>query len=79
IDGETLGARIRRRGPLPPAEAERLVREIGWALGYAHSHGVLHRDLTPENILIERDTGRALLVDFGLAHQVDDVSGSTLG
>lgn len=70
IDGETLGARIRRRGPLPPDEAERVVRELGWALGYAHQCGVVHRDLTVENVLLERDTGRALLADFGLAAEV---------
>lgn len=79
IDGETLGARIRRRGPLLPAEVERLVREVGWALGYAHSHDVIHRDLTPENILIERDTGRALLVDFGLAQFRSDETQLTMG
>lgn len=67
IDGETLGARVRRRGPLPSAEVERVTREVGWALGYAHSRGVIHRDITPENILLERGTDRALLVDFGLA------------
>lgn len=67
IDGETLGARIRRRGPLAPDEAERVLREIAWALAYAHQCGVVHRDLTPENVLLERETGRALLADFGLA------------
>jgi serine/threonine-protein kinase len=69
VDGETLGQRVRRRGPLAAPEVERLVREVGWALGYARSLGVVHRDITPENILIERDTGRALLADFGLAQQ----------
>ena len=67
VDGETLGERIRRRGPLPPDDAERMLRETAWALGYAHAHGVVHRDLTLENILLERSTGRALLADFGLA------------
>ena len=67
VEGETLGARVRQRGALSPSDAERMVREVGWALGYAHAHGVVHRDLTPENVLIERGTGRALLVDFGLA------------
>jgi len=71
IDGESLGARIRRRGPLPSDEAERVVREIGWALSYAHGRGVMHRDVTLENVLLERGTGRALLVDFGLAGEVE--------
>jgi len=77
VDGETLGQRVRRRGPLAAAEVERLVREIGWALGYAHSLGIVHRDITPENILIERDTGRALLADFGLARLALAADGST--
>ncbi|MBA2291393.1 MAG: serine/threonine protein kinase [Gemmatimonadales bacterium] len=71
IDGETLGARVRRRGAMPPDEAERVLRETAWALGYAHAHGVIHRDLTPENILLERGTGRALLADFGIASELD--------
>jgi serine/threonine-protein kinase len=67
VDGETLGARLRRRGALPPDEGERLLRELAWALGYAHAQGVVHRDITLENVLIERETGRVLLGDFGLA------------
>jgi len=67
VDGETLGARLRRRGALPPDEAERLIRELAWGLGYAHAHGVAHCDITLENVLLERDSGRALLSDFGLA------------
>jgi serine/threonine-protein kinase len=67
VDGETLGARLRRRGPLPPDEGERLLRELAWAVGYAHAQGVAHRDITLENVLIERETGRTLLGDFGLA------------
>ena len=71
IDGETLGARLRRRGAMPSDEAERMLRETAWALGYAHAHGVIHRDLTLENILLERGTGRALLADFGIAAERD--------
>ncbi|HEY4321674.1 MAG TPA: serine/threonine-protein kinase [Gemmatimonadales bacterium] len=80
VDGETLGARIRRRGALPPAEAEQVLRETAWALGYAHAHGVIHRDITTENILLERHTGRAMLADFGLAGEVDPADdGPTFG
>ncbi|HPF60604.1 MAG TPA: serine/threonine-protein kinase [Gemmatimonadales bacterium] len=67
VDGETAAARLARRGALPAAEVERILREIAWALGYAHAAGVVHRDLTLANILLERETGRALLADFGLA------------
>ncbi len=67
IDGETLGARIREHGPLTPAPAARLLREVAWALGHAHDHAVIHRDVKPDNILIDRETGRALVTDFGIA------------
>ena len=73
IDGETLGARLRTRGPLPADDAARLLREIAWALDHAHAHGVVHRDLTLDNILLERHTGRALLGDFGLAQRSDTI------
>lgn len=73
IDGETLGARLRNRGPLPADDAARVLREIAWALDHAHAHGVVHRDLTLDNILLERHTGRALLGDFGLAQRTDAV------
>ncbi|MFN2324860.1 MAG: serine/threonine-protein kinase [Gemmatimonadales bacterium] len=67
VDGDTLTQRVRRGGPLSPAEAVRLLEETGWALAYAHSRGVVHRDVKPDNILIERATGRALITDFGIA------------
>ena len=67
IDGETLGARIRRGGPLPVAEAVRILQEVAWALSYAHGRGVVHRDIKPDNILIERASGRAMVTDFGIA------------
>jgi eukaryotic-like serine/threonine-protein kinase len=67
VEGETLGARLRARGPLPPAEAARVLREVAWALAYAHGRGVVHRDVKPDNILLEAGTGRALVTDFGIA------------
>ncbi len=78
IDGETLGERVRDRGPLAPAECARILREIAWALAYAHARGVIHRDLKPDNIIIERATGRAVLTDFGIARQVTS-TGLTVG
>jgi serine/threonine-protein kinase len=71
IDGESLAQRLHRTGPLPVVEGERVLREMAWALGHAHATGVLHRDVTLDNILLERSTGRAVLVDFGIAAQVD--------
>jgi predicted Ser/Thr protein kinase len=67
VDGESLGERIRRAGPMPPAEVMRIVQDVAWALAHAHARGVVHRDVKPDNILIERETGRALVTDFGIA------------
>jgi eukaryotic-like serine/threonine-protein kinase len=71
IEGETLGERLRKQGPLPPADARRVLREVAWALAYAHGHGIVHRDIKPDNILLEAATGRALVTDFGIAHGED--------
>jgi tetratricopeptide (TPR) repeat protein len=67
VDGITLRDRI-ARGPLPAAEAARLVAQIADALDHAHSLGVIHRDIKPSNILIDRE-GRPRVADFGLARQ----------
>ena len=78
VEGETLGQRIRRAGPLTAAEAIRLLQEVAWALSYAHGRGVVHRDIKPDNILIERATGRALVTDFGIAHTAAVASDTAL-
>ena len=71
IDGETLAERVQSRGRPPAREVVRLLREVAWALAYAHAHGVVHRDIKPENILVERATGRVLVTDFGIAFEAE--------
>jgi serine/threonine-protein kinase len=75
VEGETLGERLRTKGPLTPHEAARMVQEVSWALGYAHGRGVVHRDVKPDNIMLERGTGRAVVMDFGIAALAADASG----
>jgi eukaryotic-like serine/threonine-protein kinase len=67
VDGETVTERVRKRGPLSGSEGVRVMREVTWALAYAHANGVVHRDVKPDNILLEAATGRALVADFGIA------------
>jgi hypothetical protein len=70
IEGESLAERIARAGPLGPRETARLLQDVGYALAYAHGRGVVHRDIKPDNVMIERATGRALVMDFGIARSI---------
>ncbi len=79
VDGDTLAARVRRAGPLSASDGSRLIQELAWALAYAHTAGVIHRDVKPDNVLIERATGRAMLTDFGIARVTDGASATALG
>ncbi len=74
IDGETLTDRVRSRGPFPGSEGARVLREVAWALAYAHGQGIVHRDVKPDNILIERTTSRVLVADFGIAAALGNAS-----
>src|SRR5256712_4847219 len=75
VAGETLTERVRRRGPLAPSDAGRVLREVAWALAYAHSQGLVHRDVKPDNIMLEEASGRALVADFGIAGLVRGAAG----
>jgi serine/threonine-protein kinase len=75
VDGETLARRVHARGPLSASDGIRLMREAAWALGHAHGQGLVHRDVKPDNILIEGASGRALVADFGIAAAAGDALG----
>ena len=84
VRGESLAARIRREGRLQVEEARRILVEIADALDYAHKLGIVHRDIKPDNVLLEEGSGRAMLTDFGVAKalgvgQTMTVAGSILG
>lgn len=70
IDGESLDDYISRHGRLAPDEAADITSEIGSALSYMHSQGMLHLDVKPANVMMTAD-GRAILIDFGLSKQYD--------
>jgi hypothetical protein len=66
LDGETLGARL-ARGPLPLAEALKHAAALAQALARAHREGITHRDIKPSNIMLDGETGRAMVLDFGIS------------
>ncbi len=72
VDGETLRQRVERAGPLTPRYAMKVMQEVAWALAYAHEHEVVHRDVKPDNIMIDQASDRALVTDFGIAQRQRD-------
>jgi serine/threonine-protein kinase len=79
VEGGSVGDRLRRSGALGIDETRRIVREVADALAYAHRIGVVHRDIKPDNILLDAATGRAMVTDFGIARAAgDDGDGTRL-
>ena len=67
VEGQNVADRVRIKGQMPIADVRRMLREVADALAYAHTRGVVHRDIKPDNILIDAQTGRAMVTDFGIA------------
>src|SRR5262245_23866829 len=84
VSGESLGARLKRQSRLPSEDARMLISEIAGALDYAHRQSVVHRDIKPDNILLDETTQRPVLTDFGIAkmrvsNEVLTLTGSLIG
>lgn len=78
VDGETLGQRMRRDRRFDSEEVRRVLAELADAIGHAHQHGVVHRDVKPDNVLVEGSSGRVMLADFGVASASEAGAGATL-
>ncbi len=74
VEGQSLRARLAHEHELPVAETVRILRDVCDALAYAHGHGVVHRDIKPDNVLLSGK--HALVTDFGVAKAVAESTGS---
>jgi hypothetical protein len=70
VEGVTLRALLRERR-VTTSRAAQILRDVAYAVHHAHEHGIVHRDLKPENIIIDKATGRALVLDFGVAKDLE--------
>ena len=78
VDGDNLGARIKKTGPMDATETRRILRDVADALTLAHSRGVVHRDIKPDNILLNAEDGRPMVTDFGIARAISEGADSRL-
>ena len=76
VDGESLALRLKRRGRISVDEARRIMRETADALSAAHQQGVIHRDVKPDNILLDGTRGRVMVTDFGIAKALSAEGGT---
>ncbi len=72
VSGDNLAKRLHDNGVLGTDETRRILRDVADALAYAHERGVIHRDIKPDNILIDADSGRPMVTDFGIARAVSE-------
>ena len=84
VSGGNLAALLAREPRQPIDEVRRLLSEVADALAYAHTRGVIHRDIKPDNILLDADSGRAIVTDFGIARAIEagtrlTITGNALG
>jgi serine/threonine-protein kinase len=78
VAGDNLAKRLHERGVLTIDETRRILRDVADALAYAHERGVVHRDIKPDNILLDASTGRPMVTDFGIARAMDSTGDSRL-
>lgn len=83
VEGDDLKKILRYSGPRPPVEAVAIINQVLQALAVAHANGIIHRDVKPQNILVQKRDGMVKLTDFGVAHASDSAeitaTGSAIG
>jgi serine/threonine protein kinase len=77
VDGRSLSALVRESGPLTPSRTLQIAIPVLAALQHAHEHGLVHRDIKPDNIMLQQPDNRPVLMDFGIAKRLDAEGGIT--